>query len=342
MSGTSLDGLDLAYCIFYGDEKFELKHFKSIPYPEEISLLLQSAYESSGEDLKNAETSYSDFVGDSIMQFMNHPDVDPEFIALHGHTIYHQPNRKMTFQLLNGHIVLEKTRMTTIYDFRSLDIALGGNGAPLVPIGDKYLFSEFDACLNIGGFANISAELNGRYVAFDICPANIVLNQIASEKGMEYDKDGSLARQGKVSAILLDQLNSLEYYSKSYPKSLGREWLEESFLKRMSSFNFEERIATATVHCAMQIARSINSLKAKSVLCTGGGVLNTYLLESIQKETDAELVIPEKNIIEGKEALIFAFLGKRRLENQINILASATGASANSSSGIVLYPYQIH
>jgi len=342
MSGTSLDGLDLAYCIFYGDEKFELKHFKTIAYPEEISLLLQSAYESTGEDLKNAETSYSDFVADSITQFMNMSDINPEFIALHGHTIYHQPSRKMTYQLLNGNIILERTRITTVYDFRSLDIALGGNGAPLVPIGDKYLFSEYDACLNIGGFANISAEMDGKYTAYDICPANIVLNQLASEKGLEYDKDGSLAQQGTVSPILLDQLNALEYYSKKPPKSLGREWLDESFLKRMSRFNFEERIATATEHCAIQIAKSINSIEANTVLCTGGGVLNVHLMKRIENHSNAKLCIPERNIIDGKEALIFAFLGKQRLENKINVLASVTGATANSSSGTVLYPSQIY
>jgi len=342
MSGTSLDGLDLAYCIFYGDRKFEMKVFESIPYPEEISLLLQSAYESTGEDLKNAETLYSDFVGDTLVQFMNRHEIDPEFIALHGHTIYHQPDRKMTYQMINGHMILEKTQITTIYDFRSLDVALGGNGAPLVPIGDKHLFSEYDACLNIGGFANISAELNRNHVAYDICPANIILNQLAQEKGKVFDEDGEMARNGNISRALLDKLNNLDYYSKSPPKSLGREWLEEAFTNRMHGFGFEEKIATATEHCAIQIAESFDLLGASKVLCTGGGAMNEYLIERIIHHSTVNLIIPEKKLIEGKEALIFAYLGKRRLENKINVLASATGASRNTSSGIILSASQIY
>lgn len=342
MSGTSLDGLDLAYCVFYGDEKFEIKAFESIPYPEEVNLLLQSAYEATGEDLKNAETLYSDFIGDSLIRFMNHHEIQPQFIALHGHTIYHQPDRKMTYQMINGHIILEKTQTTTIFDFRSLDVALGGNGAPLVPIGDKYLFSEYDACLNIGGFANISAELQKEYVAFDVCPANIILNQLASEKGKSFDKDGEMARSGNISMPLLDKLNKLDYYAKSPPKSLGREWLEEAFITRMHGYGFEEKIATAAEHCAIQIAKSFDILGAKKVLCTGGGAMNRYLVERIKHHSPANLIIPEKKLIEGKEALIFAYLGKRRLENKINVMASATGASRNSSSGIILSPSQIY
>lgn len=342
MSGTSLDGLDLVYCSFQDDYRFEIDVFESVSYPDEISLLLQSAYEATGEDLKNAETSYSDFVADSLINFITKNELEPEFIALHGHTIYHQPDRKMTYQMLNGHIVLEKTGITTIFDFRSLDVALGGNGAPLVPIGDKYLFSKYDACLNIGGFANISSEINQEYIAFDICPANIILNQIAMEKGHAFDKDGELARNGTLSTALLEALNALDYYSKPFPKSLGREWVEETFSSRLHNYGFNEKMATVTQHCALQIAKSIDALGARTVLCTGGGVMNQYLVERIREGTTAQLFIPERELIEGKEALIFAFLGKRRLENKINVLASATGASRNSSSGIVLPSSQIY
>jgi anhydro-N-acetylmuramic acid kinase len=342
MSGTSLDGLDLGYCLFYGDHRFEIKVFESIPYPDEMSLLLQSAYEATGEDLKNAETFYSDFVGDSLVQFINKHDLEPEFIALHGHTIYHQPERKMTYQMLNGHIILEKTEITTIFNFRSLDVALGGNGAPLVPLGDKYLFSEYDACLNIGGFANISAEVNQEYIAYDICPANIILNRLSSEKGKAFDKDGQMAREGNISNPLLNALNALDYYAKPAPKSLGREWVDQAFNSRMHGFGFQERISTITEHCAIQIARSFDQLGAKKVLCTGGGAFNKYLIERIRHHSAAELIIPEKKLIEGKEALIFAFLGKRRLENKINVLSSATGASRDSSSGIILAPSQLY
>jgi len=342
MSGTSLDGLDLAYCVFYGDHEWEIKVFESISYPDEISLLLQSAYDATGEDLKNAETSYSDFVADALVNFINTHDLEPEFIALHGHTIYHQPERNMTCQMLNGHIILEKTQITTIYDFRSLDVALGGNGAPLVPIGDKYLFSEYDACLNLGGFANISGQLNQKYIAYDVCPVNIILNRLASEKGKAFDEDGQMAREGNVSSPLLDGLNALPYYSRPAPKSLGREWVDQSFNSRMHGFGFKERIATTTEHSAIQIARSIEHLNAKKVLCTGGGTFNKYLIERIRNHSTANLIIPDKKLIEGKEALIFALLGKRRLENKINVLSSATGASKDTCSGIILSPSQIY
>lgn len=341
MSGTSLDGLDIAYCTFQGDEQFKIDNFESVPYPDEIRLLLKSAYDATGEDLKNAETIYSDYLADQLVLFIKKYSAKPEFIACHGHTIFHQPERRMTFQMLNGNILLHKTRTTIVFDFRSLDLALNGNGAPLVPIGDKFLFSDYDACLNIGGFANISCRSETEIMAYDICPANIILNEIALEKGLDYDIDGNLAKEGKLSSALLNQLNGIGYYQRKPPKSLGREWLEEKFLPRLQGFTFEKRITSTTEHIAVQIASSINEIKAQTVLCTGGGVWNKYLIDRISHHTDSKLIIPQKEIVEGKEALIFAYMGKRRLENKINVLSSATGAQSDSCSGIVLTPAQI-
>ena len=341
MSGTSLDGLDLAFCKFTDDDKYEIVSFQSVPYPEDIALLHKTVHESEGEDLKNTETYYSDFVAQELVRFINGLEQEPQFIACHGHTVFHQPERKMTFQMLNGHIVLEHTGITTIFDFRSLDIALGGNGAPLVPIGDKNLFSEWDGCLNIGGIANISTDYNGQRRAFDICPANIVLNKLANEQDLPFDKDGNLARNGIINEQLLNNLNDLDFYKLFEAKSLGLEWIEDHFLPRLHGYNFQERITTCTEHMAIQIANSIEKLGARRILCTGGGVFNNYLIERIKAHTDTLIHRPDRNLIEAKEALIFAYLGKLRLENKVNVLASFTGAKNDSCSGIVLNSSQL-
>ncbi len=340
MSGTSLDGLDIAFCIF--EKKGEKWNYKihsseTIKYPDEWNKKLSSIHTSSAYEFALANTEYGYFLGEKINEFIGEQNISGvDLIASHGHTIFHQPEKNFTFQLGSGAAIAGRTGISTVCDFRSLDVALNGQGAPLVPIGDALLFSEFDYCLNLGGIANISFEENGKRIAFDICPVNIVLNQLAQTLGKNYDNEGNLARSGSLNTNLLEKLNNLDYYTVSGAKSLGREWVDEVFFPVLKSFEIsvQDKLNTICEHIGFQISKNANGTKSK-MLITGGGAYNTYLVERIKFHSNTEIIIPDKQIIEFKEALIFAFLGLLRFEQKYNSLASVTGASADSIGGAV-------
>lgn len=337
MSGTSLDGLDLAFCTFSGEANFEILEFKSLAYPKEIVNILVKSYTMPKESLVANEEEYSRFTADVINDFINEFNLKPDFIACHGHTIFHKPEKGYTFQMLNGARVRDITGVTTVCDFRTKDIQLGGQGAPLVPIGDKLLFNSYSGCLNLGGFANLSYEKDESRIAFDICPVNIVLNELVAHLGIAYDDEGKLARLGKLDPELLHKLNSLAYYKSTPPKSLGREWVEKNIYPLFRIYSMEVCLKTFVEHIAQQISNTFSLASAENVLCTGGGVYNLYLIERLKHYSSCELTLPEKLLIEGKEALIFALLGKLRLEGKTNVLSSVTGAKTDSSSGKVYH-----
>jgi len=217
-----------------------------------------------------------------------------------------------------------------------MDIALGGQGAPLVPIGDRLLFSEYDFCLNLGGFANISFESENKRIAYDICPVNIILNELASKTGVAFDKDGEIGKSGTIHSELLNTLNNISYYHQKHPKSLGKEWLTSNFSPFLEDFNIplNDKIRTLYEHISHQITNSITIGNAK-ILITGGGAHNVFLIDLLKQKTKANIVIPTNEIIDFKEALVFAFLGLRRLRGEINCLASVTGAVKDCSGGII-------
>jgi anhydro-N-acetylmuramic acid kinase len=220
------------------------------------------------------------------------------------------------------------------------DVELGGQGAPLVPIGDKFLFSNYDYCLNLGGFANISTDVNHERVAYDICPVNIVLNHYVKQLGFDYDDEGKIAATGQIHLELLKQLNGLSYYKKIYPKSLGLEWVNNTVFPLIDKVKLpvNDVLSTFVEHMAIQIASEVSNPKKSSVLITGGGVYNTFLVNRLKMHTQQNIIIPEKDAIEFKEALIFGFLGVLKLRNQVNCLKSVTGASKNHSSGKIFQP----
>ncbi len=338
MSGTSLDGLDFAFCDFENEKSFELLSFSHIPYPENMVNSLKLAPEMSGLELLKAERDYSDFVANELLIFIASLELSPEFIACHGHTIFHQPETHFTYQMLNGNILAAKTQLPCICDFRRLDVALGGQGAPLVPIGDEILFSGYAACLNIGGFANVSMKKSpGNYDAFDICPVNIVMNGLAEKLNMAYDKDGEEARKGEVVPSVMDRLNELPFYNISGPKSLGREWVESEITPMLHSIsNTHDALRTWVEHAAIQIGRALSSVsQSGNTLCTGGGCHNKFLVERIQTHTSRDLIIPEPEIIDYKEAIVFALLGKLRLDGRCNVYGNITGSGKDSISGCV-------
>lgn len=341
MSGTSLDGLDICHASFQKDDlgqwQFRILNASTFPYTEVWENRLRNATQLSAEELYELNSEYGFYLGEKANEFIKEYSLkNIDLIASHGHTVFHQPQKKFTVQIGDGRAIKLLTKLPVVYDFRSQDVLIGGNGAPLVPIGDELLFSEYDACLNIGGFSNISFKENGHRIAFDICPVNIVLNHFAKKVGKDFDENGNLAQTGKVNHALLSKLNSLPFYQEKPPKSLGMEWVAENILPHLENENSIDVLATFTEHAAIQVAEVLNRNAIQKIVFTGGGTYNTYFLERIKTKTETQIIVPEEEIINFKEALIFAFMGVLRVNNEINILSSATGSSENHCSGIVI------
>jgi anhydro-N-acetylmuramic acid kinase len=341
MSGTSLDGLDLALCEFdqHPDGySFKILAAKTCHYSPLWKKRLSEIKGALAEDYFKLHAVYGKFIADEAKQFIKALKIQPDLLASHGHTVFHQPSLGFSTQIGCGATIAAQTGITTVCDFRSLDVALHGQGAPLVPIGDKLLFGKHTACLNIGGIANISFDdTQGKRVAYDICEANMLLNYLAEKEGKDFDKGGEMAKQGEVDEVLLHQLNRIEYYTQSGAKSIGREWFEENSLKFISKSKSStvDLLATATEHIATIISRELNLKQVTNCLITGGGAFNTLLISKIRSKTPCELLLPDDEIINFKEALIFAFLGYLRVHTASNTLASVTGAKQDSIGGAV-------
>jgi anhydro-N-acetylmuramic acid kinase len=344
MSGSSLDGIDLACCEFFHDREkwnYRILQAQTFPYPPLLLEKLQKAIEWSGPALERLDRETGAYYAEVLNQFHTDQNLNPDLISSHGHTIFHDPTNRITLQIGNGRLMADASGVTVVNNFRSEDVSLGGQGAPLVPVGDKLLFAEYQACLNLGGFANISYDdANCRRVAFDISPANMALNWLANKDGKTYDNEGSLARTGQINSQLLGKLNSLEYYRAPAPKSLGKEWFEGRFkpLLEMAVIPIKDKMATVVEHVAVQVGKGLISSGDGSVLVTGGGALNLYLVERIRKHTIAKLVLPDHLLIEFKEALIFALLGLLRIRGEINCLASVTGGPRDLCTGNIYLP----
>ncbi|PTT73202.1 MULTISPECIES: anhydro-N-acetylmuramic acid kinase [unclassified Chryseobacterium] len=339
MSGTSLDGLDICFARFEKQDQwtFQILKAETLPYSKSWEEKLRNSIHLSAEELLELNSEYGFYLGKSVKNFIEkHQIKTVDLIASHGHTVFHQPQKKFTLQIGDGRAIKLETNLPVIYDFRSQDVLMGGNGAPLVPIGDELLFSEYDACLNLGGFSNISMRIPDRRIAFDIAPVNIILNKLAQKFNKNFDENGDLARTGKINEDLLSKLNSLDFYSQSHPKSLGIEWCNENIFPLFENIENADVMATFTEHAAEQISKVFNNYQLKRVLFTGGGTYNQYLIEKLKAKTNAEIIIPEKEIIDFKEALIFAFMGVLRYNNEINVLSSATGSFRDHSSGIIV------
>ncbi|MFB6305654.1 MAG: anhydro-N-acetylmuramic acid kinase [Flavobacteriales bacterium] len=342
MSGTSLDALDIAFCEFIYDGKrwdFDFQTTTSIPYGKAWKKKLNDAPSFEPEKLLELDKKYGKWIGEKVAQFIKDHDLEPNLIASHGHTIFHTPQNGYSLQIGDGANIAALTKLVTVADFRNADIAYGGEGAPLAPTGDEFLFSEHKYCLNIGGFCNISYKDNNKRIAFDIVPANYALNELADQLGLNYDNKGRNASLGKFHQELYNELNNLEFYKKTPPKSLGREWYENNFkpiIEKYNNINIRDKLRTVTEHIAYQIKNAIPFQNNKdSLLITGGGAFNNFLIQRIKEMNSFKVKIPKEEIIEYKEALIFAFLGVLRVNEQINCFSSVTGARQNSCSGVV-------
>ncbi|OQX75557.1 MAG: anhydro-N-acetylmuramic acid kinase [Bacteroidetes bacterium 4484_249] len=339
MSGTSLDGVDIAFCKFIFDKewRFEIIHAETIEYPEEWLDRLVKLPQTHAEFLTQTNVEYGHYLGQITKDFIDRKKIKPEFISSHGHTIFHQPEKHFTLQIGDGASIAAETGLPVVFDFRSLDVARGGQGAPLVPVGDKLLFGEYNYCLNLGGIANISYEEKGRRIAFDICPVNQALNYLTNECGKSFDDKGMIASSGNVNAELSDTLNELKYYSQLPPKSLGKEWVEKFIFPILNTFSIpvEDKLRTFSEHIAQQISKVLKTETGK-LLITGGGAYNDFLIKMIRNYTKNEIIVPDKILIEYKEAMIFAFLGVLKIRGEVNCLSSVTGAKEDSSGGVVV------
>jgi anhydro-N-acetylmuramic acid kinase len=340
MSGTSLDGIDLAYITFTiknGKWSYEIIENETISYSLDWLNKLKVAVRFSKEDLINLDEEYTQLLGNVILDFIQKNDIQNiDAVSSHGHTILHQPQNGFTLQIGNLPEIATLINQKVVCNFRVQDVRLGGQGAPLVPIGDRILFSEYDYCLNLGGFSNISFEQNNQRIAFDISPVNTVLNFYANKLNLDYDDRGKISKSGKVNSDLLKDLNDLDYYKKTFPKSLGIEFVKEIVLPLIEdhSISIEDKMHTFTEHIAVQTAFILSNKKGE-LLITGGGAYNDFLIERMQFHLpNIEIIIPDAKTLEYKEALIFGLLGVLKLRNEINVLSSVTGAKNDHSSGV--------
>ncbi|WP_304196782.1 anhydro-N-acetylmuramic acid kinase [Flavobacterium alvei] len=345
MSGTSLDGVDLSHIKFQLiDTKwtFEILESETIGYSQDWIDRLKTAVDFSETQLEKLNQDYTKLLASIISNFIEkHKIENLDAICSHGHTILHQPQNGFTLQIGNLPEIATLTHQTVVCDFRVQDVKLGGQGAPLVPIGDRILFSDYDYCINLGGFSNISFEQNSKRIAFDISPVNTVLNFYANQLGLNYDDKGQISRTGKVNTNLLNELNALDFYQQTFPKSLGFEFVKQTVLPLIESYSIaiEDKLCTFTEHVALQTALALDLFETRKdkksrMLVTGGGAYNDFLIERIQSQLpEIKLVIPKSKILEFKEALIFALLGVLKLRDEINVLSSVTGAKADHSSG---------
>ncbi len=341
MSGTSLDGIDMAYITFVFAENisFEIHFAETVAYSNSWQKQLKSLVDLDLKELEQIDKLYTAYISEKLNSFISRNQITQiDAICSHGHTALHRPEEGLTFQIGNLPELSQNLKQTVVCDFRVQDVAFGGQGAPLVPIGDQLLFSEYKYCINLGGFANLSFEENDLRIAYDICPVNIVLNHYAKVLGHEFDAEGEIAANGKINIELLDALNNLPFYKKEAPKSLGLEWVNSCVFPLIKTFDImpNDVIATFTEHIAIQIS-SVIKMNSK-VLFSGGGTFNTFLLKRIATLTKSEMIIPENKLVEFKEALIFGLLGVLKLRNEINCLSSVTGARRDHSSGQIYYP----
>lgn len=341
MSGTSMDGLDICCTRFTQSDNgwtFAIRFAETIPYPAELLSKLKKVVLSDPAEIDALDVELSTYIGQLVRAFAEKHDLkNVSLLGSHGHTVFHEPDKGITRQIGNTPHLRYESGIPTICDFRVQDVRLGGQGAPLVPIGDQLLFSDFDICLNLGGFANLSAELNDRRIAWDVCPVNMGLNHFTAQLGLSFDAEGRLAMETSPDQYSLTQLRSLAYYSEAYPKSLGKEWFDREVIPLVSHLDARTAISTLTHHAAERITADLTLAGNGRVICTGGGTWNTYLISLIRQQSEAEIIIPEPMIVEFKEAMIFGFLALLRNLNIDNVLASVTGAEKDHSSGVI-YP----
>ena len=337
MSGTSMDGLDVSFAkyFYYNDLwSFDLICAETFSYNQSIKNNFFNAFNNK-ISIDKIDKYFSSFISDRISEFIEKHSLQVDLVASHGHTIFHEPHNGFTTQIGNGKLISESLNLSVVSNFRQQDIDLGGQGAPLVPIGDRMLFSNYDACVNMGGIANISYDLKGERLGYDICPCNMIMNFLSQKIGKDFDYNGMIAQSGTINNDLLHDFNQIDYYKFDPPKSLGKEYIDMNFLSILSKskIKIEDQLATFVEHVAIMISSKLNSLKISNCLFTGGGVFNNFLISRIKIYSKVSVIIPTNDLVNYKESIVFGLLGLLRMLNKKNCLASYTGASQDHSSG---------
>jgi len=344
MSGSSLDGLDIVYTELTevsGKWSFELIKADCIAYDKSLSEKLNRAKDMAVPDFLRLHTGYGRYLAQQVNEFIRINGLEHKihFIASHGHTVWHEPSAHTTTQIGDGSVIAALTQLPVISDLRNTDVALGGQGAPIVPIADSLLFADYDFCLNIGGIANIT--VNGSTpVAFDICPANQILNHFAQKAGKEFDHSGEMARGGTLMAGVEEKLDNIMFYNQAAPKSLHNGFVHEEVLPHFETATIEDGLFTAVNHIVRKVAQAItpytDNITVRKMRVTGGGAFNHFLIEQLSERLAAiniEVIIPEDNVVKYKEALAMALIGTLRWREEINVTNSVTGAARSSVGG---------
>lgn len=335
MSGTSLDGLDMAL-VKFSESKWRLLATHHLSYPQEWLSSLSTAHQQSGLELTALDLSYGRWLGEQVRVFSEqygHIDL----VSSHGHTIFHQPEHHLTLQIGHGQALAIAAQLPVVNDFRTADVLMGGQGAPLVPRGDLDLFPEYDAWLNLGGMANITTRKGARALAWDLSPCNMVFNALSRREGLPYDKDGQMARAGKYIASLAQTIERFDYFQRTPPKSLGREWVEEQIMPVFDGVSTEDALHTAVEAFSGVMVKQIPN-HAHAILVSGGGAHNRYLMEVLHEKCPARLVVPDKLTVDFKEAIVFAYLGYLRFANKNNVISDVTGVTHDHSAGVLYAP----
>lgn len=346
MSGSSHDGLDIAFAEITdvrNDWTFEIKHAACIPFEKEMEHQLRHAATLPVPEFLKLHTAFGRWIGTQVVDFIHSNALyhKVHFVASHGHTVFHDPESKTSVQIGDGASISGITGLPTITDLRNADIALAGQGAPIVPIADHKFFSEYKYCLNLGGISNVT--INGAApLAFDIAPANQVLDYFAQKAGKAFDENGALAAQGRVEETVLTALNALPYYKAEGPKSLANDYSKQliDIIEALNTLSTADILATLVAHIVFQITQAVEKYPAEEghakMLVTGGGAMNQFLVAQLSAalQTKAiEVVVPEDNIVKYKEALAMAFIGVLRWREEENVLSSVTGAAKNTIGG---------
>jgi len=343
MSGSSLDGVDIAMCQLIENEGtwlYQIIESECIPYSPYWINILKKVQNESALNYHRSHVYLGHYLGQLCKQFISKHDFHVDLIASHGHTVFHNPSKRFTSQIGDGAAIAALTGITTVSDLRTTDVALGGQGAPIVPIGDQHLFKDYKFCLNIGGIANISAKTNDSIYAYDICGANQILNHLAKKRNLEFDNNGDIARSGSINQKLLSELNSLPFFQKQPPKSLSNQWVIDVLPKLLEKYpiTLEDKLCTFCEHIAIQVSNNIKLFPftpEDKLLITGGGAFNSFLIERIALTSPLKIAIPDKNVIKYKEALVMAFIGVLRIRNEVNVLKSVTGSNRNNICGAI-------
>lgn len=358
MSGSSLDGLDIAYCQFSVSDAHEILSWEilqaaTMPYTTQWQERLRNLPKVNALELAQTDVAYGALIGEMVNQFIQERGVTPDYIASHGHTIFHYPAQKLSLQIGDGAAIAAVTGHHVLCDFRTQDMALGGQGAPLAPTADLYLFGDYQCCLNLGGIANLSVQTPRGYVAFDICGANQILNALVAPLGLEYDDKGAMAAGGQLIPALYQQSLSLPFFQEDYPKSLGNNWVQEHQVQAFLDYKapVADKLHTANKMIGQLIANHLQTVMLRenlnsgklNMLITGGGAFNDFMVDCIQEAcgADVQVHVPTEIIIGFKEAALMALMGLLRIRQQPNCLCSVTGASKDSINGALHHAPQL-